>query len=845
MSSCCSCTPAPASGPSESSAGWLRLAIAGLVAGQSMIFGLAASISPPTGSARIVIHCALAASAVIVFLLAGLPVLREAVAAARRGRIVIEQLFLAGILGAFAASVQCTITGYGHVYYEIVAILVAIYTFGKLLGEKRRRAALDAARALGVEFDHCEVLQPDGSTVSRRAAAVSIGDRILVRAGSAIPTDGVIEEGTAFVRETALTGEPFPVVKRGGDFVMAGSYSVDGLLRIRATVAGTARRLDVLLDRVRAAQDRPSDLQREADRLVAWFLPSVLVIAAATFAFWTWKDNWLAGLFNSLAVILVACPCSMGLATPVGVWSALAALATRGILPRDSNLVEQLARTDTVVFDKTGTLGEEELERVDFVEAPGEDRAALLADIAALESSSSHPVARAFRGPSSAAVPTTMLPGVGIEGRVNERMIRVGNSAVIPADQIAVAEMLTGRLLDGAGGSHKVFVLADGRVVGVALLREKLRDSARAAISDLEALGIRCEVMTGDRAEAAAAHGLPNVHAGLQPDEKARLVSQLRANGHRVLFVGDGVNDAPAMSEADVAISIGSGSALARESAAGDLNSGDLTAIPYAIARSRQALAAIRGNLRFAAAYNVIGVALAATGILHPVAAALLMLASSLTVTWRALAVNESTRPAKPSAAIPRRVVIPAVALVLQGPVIVYLGGFHGPSAAGFLLLFLAAGAACGVWLARRPFSPFAEMALGMFTVGGLAMLGGWWADAGFAPIVRQGVCLCGCATSNMGLGLFARVNWMDVSMLAASVPAVFIERGQTGRWSCWLAGVFGMLLGMEAAAWLMALIPVAAPQVAFFATYGAMMFGMCLGMILACGGWQRWRVRN
>ena len=846
MSSCCSCNPAPTDGPSESSTGWLRLAIAGLVAGQSMIFGLAASISPPTGSARLVIHLALAVSAVVVFVLAGLPVLREAVRAARRGKIVIEQLFLAGILGAFAASVQCTITGYGHVYYEIVAILVAIYTFGKLLGEKRRRAALDAARALGVEFDHCEILTPGGSTRPGRAAEVSAGDRILVRAGAAIPTDGVIEEGTAFIRETALTGEPFPVVKRVGDAVMAGSYSVDGLLKIRATVSGTARRLDTLLDSVRAAQDRPSDLQREADRLVAWFLPSVLVIAAATFAFWTWRENWLAGLFNSLAVILVACPCSMGLATPVGVWSALAALASRGILPRDSNLIEQLARTDTVVFDKTGTLGEDELERVDFVESEGVDRAALLADIAVLESSSSHPVARAFRGIAGPSIPTTPLPGIGIEGCVNGRILRVGNAGVIPPSARAEAESLSARLLGGGdGGSHKVFVVVDGHIGGVALLREKLRDSARQAISGLEALGIRCEVMTGDRAEAAAVHGLSNVHAGLSPDGKARLVSELRAAGRRVLFVGDGVNDAPAMSEADVALSIGSGSALARESAAGDLNSGDLTAVPYAISRSRQALAAIRGNLRFAAAYNVIGIALAVTGILHPVAAALLMLASSFTVTWRALAVNESTRAPKTSPAIPWRVVVPAVTLVLQGPVIVYLGGFGGLIAAGFLLLFLAAGAACGLWLARRPFSPFAEMALGMFSIGGLAMLGGWWADAGFAPIVRQGICLCGCATSNMGLGLFARVNWMDVSMLAASIPAAFIEPKRSGRWTCWLAGVAGMLLGMEAAAGLMAFIPVASPQVAFFATYGAMMFGMCLGMIIACGGWQRWRARN
>ncbi len=823
----------------------MRLAVAGLIAGQSMIFGLAVSMSPPTGETRWIIHGALCVSAVAVFFLAGLPVLREALAAARQGRIVIEQLFLAGIAAAFGASVHSTLTGHGHIYYEVVAILVAIYTFGKLIGEKRRRAAREAARVLGLEFDSCERISCDGSTKTVPSSAIEAGDRLLVRAGAAVPCDGVIEEGTAFVRETALTGEPFPVVKRAGDSILAGSYSVDGLLTVRATVAGHQRRLDALLARVRAAQDRPSDLQREADRLVAWFLPAVLLVAALTFAFWTWREGWMVGLFNSLAVILVACPCSMGLATPVGIWSALAALAERGIIPKDSNLVERLARTDTVVFDKTGTLGEDELERVDFVEAPGEDRARLLEDVAALEASSAHPVARAFRLPGAVSVASSFVPGAGVEGLCNGRVLRVGNFSIVPETERAAAEELSARLLGGNEGSHRVFVVADGRVAGVALLREKLRDSARQAIADLERLGLRCEVMTGDRAEAAAVHGLPNVHAGLSPEDKARLVARLRADGRRVLFVGDGVNDAPAMAEADVALAVGSGSALARESATAELSSSDLTAVSQAVARCRQTLGAIRGNLRFAAAYNVIGIALAATGILHPVMAALLMLVSSFTVTWRALRFDdrpeESPAPS-PSRPFPWRVVVPSVALALQGPVLVYLGGFHGLVALGFIALFVAAGAVLGIWMLRRPFGDFAEMAVGMFSIGGLAMLGGWWADAGFLPIVREGACLCGCAKSNMGLGLFAQWNWMDVSMVAASVPAVFLERSHAGRWWCWLAGVVGMLLGMEAAAWVMSTLPMTFPQASFFATYGAMMFGMCLGMILACGSWRRWR---
>lgn len=626
----CACSSSETSGEAV---GWFRLAVAGLVAAQSMVFGLAVNISPPEGNARLIVHGVLAVSALAVFFLAGLPIWRAAVAAWRRGRIVIEQLFLVGIAGAFGASVHSTLSGFGHVYYEVVAILVTIYTFGKLIGEKRRKAALEAARSLGEEFDACERLLPGGLTESVRSRDVVAGDRLVVRAAGAIPVDGTILEGVGFVQETALTGEPFPAVKRPGDTVLAGCFSVDGVFTIRSSVTGNTRRLDALIASVRAAQERPSDLQREADRIVAWFLPSVLIISAATFAFWTWRESWIAGLFNALAVVVVACPCSMGLATPVGIWSALAALATRGVIPADSNLVERLARTDTVVFDKTGTLGEEDLERVDFVHAAGEDRQALLRAVASLEASSNHPVARAFRMAGAEPVPSSGIPGAGIEGAVEGALVRVGNFEIVPADQQAAArELATG--LKGTS-SHLVYVVRNARIAGVALLREKLRDSAWDAIRDIGSLGLRCEVMTGDRAEATAIHGLPNVHAGLTPDDKAVLVASLKAQGHQVLFVGDGVNDAPAMAESDVAFSVGTGSALARETASAEIT--DLRAVPFAIARCRQAVHAIRSNLIFAAAYNVIGILLAATGLLHPVAAALLMLASSFIVTWRAL----------------------------------------------------------------------------------------------------------------------------------------------------------------------------------------------------------------
>jgi heavy metal translocating P-type ATPase len=614
----------------------VRIAFAAVVAGQSMIFSLAVNLSPPTGVTRWVLHGALALSAAVVFALVGLPLLQRACAAAARGRIVFEQLFLAGIFGAFGASLVSTFANVSHVYYEVVAILLAIYTFGTVIGERRRAAALDAARALGAEFDSCERVGPGGETTTVPVDQIRTGDRVEVHAGVGIPIDGEVVEGTALVDEATLTGEPFPVVRRPGDHVRAGSRLLDGPLRIKATADGDERQLDAVLARVRVAQLRGSHLEREADRLVSWFLPSVFAVAALTFAGWTMHSGWVTGLFNALAVVLVACPCAMGLATPIGIWSALADLGKRGLTADTSDLVERLAQVDRVIFDKTGTLGDEQLEILDFVAAADCSRIELLEEIAAVEAASTHPIARAFRRPLGAIMATNvnLLPGAGIEGNIGPLHLQIGNAALITENLQAPAVQLRNELRAAAVATHEIFILRDGQLAGLALLRERLRDAAREVIDQLENTGIPCAVLTGDRKEAAEHHHLRNVEADLSPLEKATRVRELSQGSH-ALFVGDGVNDAPAMAEAHAALCFANGSPMARQTAMGEVH--DLRAIPYAITRCRRATQAIRSNLLFAATYNLIGIGLAAAGLLHPVAAALLMLASSATVSWRAL----------------------------------------------------------------------------------------------------------------------------------------------------------------------------------------------------------------
>lgn len=865
MSTCCSCHPvAPASAaPSGGvrTGDWMRVAFAGLIAAQSMIFGMAINLSPPEGRARVVLHAILAGSAVLVFALVGWPLLVAATRSAVAGRVTFEQFFMIGILSAFGASLVCTITGEGHVYYEVVAILLAIYTFGRIIADQRKSAALDAARTLGREFERCERVLRDGSAESVRVEEVSVGDVIRVAAGSGIPIDGEILQGAGYVVETPLTGEPFPVVKRVGDSVFAGSQTVDSSFEVRASVAGQARRLDQIFSRVRAARDNPAHVQREADRLVSWFLPVVLVVAAVTFAYWASRSGWETGLFNALAVILVACPCSMGLATPIGIWSALADLAKRGVVASTSDLIEQLAKVDVVLFDKTGTLGEADLEMVDFVALDTVNRKRVLSEVAALEAASQHPIARAFRGtkPAGAVHGFRLIPGVGIAGEVaddSERVpISVGNSDLLSAEYSAVATELRSSLkAQPEDAAREVFVLRRGQLVAMAVLRERMRDSALPSIRELEEGGIQVAILTGDRLAGASIHGLPNVHAGLSPEDKVLQVREFQARGATVLFVGDGVNDAPALACADASLAISGGSGLAEQSAMGELVGGDLRSVAYAITRSRTAIRTLRQNLWFAAAYNIIAISLAALGVLHPVAAALIMLVSSFTVSTRALQKNrvlpalEKTRPvarqSKEAGLAPA--VLLCAGIALQGPIIACMGGFSGWTAMGFILLFLFAAGVCFFWLRLRRFDPPTEMALSMFSLGGVAMLAGWWADAGMAPVVRDGVCLCGCAASTMGLGIFAKLNWMTGGMVVASMPALFLNSEMISRrWhraAHWLAGLIGMLIGMEVAMWIMAQLPTTLPQVHFFATYGAMAFGMLTGMFATCTMWSRYQ---
>jgi heavy metal translocating P-type ATPase len=843
---------------------WFKVGIGAAIAGQTMLLGLAVNLSEPEEPTRSLLHGALIVATAAVLLILGGPLLRSAQDAWRTRQASIDFLFLAGIGGALLASIQSTFTGIGAVYYEVVAVLLTVYSVGRTLGAQTRARALAEVRQLREAFDQCRLIQADGTTRQTAVVTVQPGDRVQVFAGEAIPVDGRIEHGEAFIRETPLTGEPFPVVRRAGDPVHAGSFSEDGELVVVTLVPGTKRRLDTLLAHVEQARESGSTLQAQADRVVRWFLPAVLMVAVGTFVFWTLHAGWATGLFNAMAVLLIACPCAMGLATPIALWNGLAVLASRGIMARHADLISQLANLNHIVFDKTGTLSDEQASLIDLATTgPAHQRRELLGWLTAVQSRTRHPVARAFdslQDPAAQSVTVRSLkpvPARGVDAWVQsatgrEVHLRLGQREFVQ-EHPAEAELLAS--LHHAPGDHLVYVEVDSQLVAIAAVRERLRDSAHQTLRHLQALGIESAVLTGDRPERATELGLTNVQGHLTPSDKARLIETGRARGQRIAFVGDGINDAPAMRAADVGIALEHGAELTTASADAVLYGGDLLRIPWAIALCRQVRDSIRSNLLFAATYNVLGVSVAAAGLLHPVVAALLMVVSSAIVSWRALRVTSQAELCCGPAGQPAQTDLARVQsrqrsqiswntaygtlFATQAPFIVWLGQLSWPWA---IVVFTAC--LLGGWVIARfrteslEAHRYADMTFSMLGVGNWGMLLGWWVDLGFAPVMA-GVACEHCQRLNLLQPGSFEVPWMYAGMLLFGVPPMWRDvTGSTGwrlRSALVTLSAVGMVVGMGLGSSLAMKLAGPTTTQPFLVALSGMVLGMTLGMLFAC----------
>jgi len=617
--------------------GWLRIGAGAAVAAQAMVFSLAINLSEIDGWAYAVVHGILIASALGSLIFLGGDLVRSAWDSVRSRKISIDLLFLVTLGGAFAGSLVSTFTRTGSVYYEVVAILIVVHTLGKMLGARSRRAALKVVGDTREKFEFCDVVKADGSVGRVSVGAIAAGARVRVVPGGAVSVDGEIVSGHGYVRETSMTGEWRPMPRGPGDHMLAGTFSVDGFFEVRAT--GGARRLDAILEAVTQARLSPSRLQQQADRLIAWFLPLVIGVSVSTFAWWVAHGSWERALFNAMAVLLVACPCAMGLATPIAVWSGLARLATFGLVARTGDLLDVLSRVDTLCIDKTGTLSGAVLAvRGWQIEPEFLSREAWIKEmVAEIEDGLVHPIAEALRREGRAGAGGTHI----VERRIEPGL---GVIAIVETGGGARVVVAVGERELGNGGSaampiqgKDVYVFVDGVMVATVILDECWRDGLEEAEDELKKLGVETEVLSGD---ARAAEVLPAtfvVHAGLTPAQKQARVEELVGAGRTVLFAGDGINDAAAMSAAQGSIAMRSGAELARASAMAVFAGDDLRFLPRAIVLARAARRSIRVNLLFAAGYNLAGMALAAAGMLHPVAAALLMLGSSVFVSVNSL----------------------------------------------------------------------------------------------------------------------------------------------------------------------------------------------------------------
>ena len=591
---------------------------------------------------------------------AGWPFLHQAAVRARVGAANMDTLIAIGTLAAFFFSARQVVFGHRHAehYFDSAALIIAFLLLGRYFEARAKGRASRAIRAL-LELGVKEAtLIVDGEERTVPIDTVVVGDLLRVRPGEKIPVDGVVADGASAVDEAMLTGESVPVDKATGDAVAGATLNAHGVLTVRATAVGADTALAQIVRLVEQAQGAKAPVQHLADRIAGVFVPVVLAVAALTLAGWWVAGEPGHGLVAAVAVLIIACPCALGLATPTAIMVGTGRGAAMGILIKGGEVLERSKRIDTVVFDKTGTLTMGRMAVTDVVPAPGVDAAELLRRAAAVELGSEHPVGRAVieraRADGVAVTAATgfvAVAGHGVTGTVDGTTVIVGRRAlltdawmVIPDSVAVTAENLE------AGGKTAVLAGWDGEARGVVAVADTVKPNATAVVADLTAMGIGCVMITGDNrptAEAIAAQvGIDRVLAEVLPSDKVAEVRRLQAEGRVVAMVGDGVNDAPALVQADLGIAIGSGTDVAIESSDITLLSADLDGVPTAIRLSRRTFRTILQNLAWAFGYNIAAIPLAMAGALNPAIAGAAMAFSSVSVVTNSLRLASFRRDA-------------------------------------------------------------------------------------------------------------------------------------------------------------------------------------------------------
>jgi Cu+-exporting ATPase len=605
-----------------------------------------------------------------VVLWAGWPFFVRGVASLRTGHLNMWTLIGTGVGAAFGYSVAATVApgwfpasfqehGRVGVYFEAAAVIVSLTLLGQLLELKARSQTSAAIKALlRLAPKTARRINADGGEEDIPLSHVHVGDRLRVRPGETVPTDGEVVAGRSSVDESMLTGEPMPVGKNPGDRVIGATQNTTGSLVIVADKVGADTVLSQIVQLVANAQRSRAPMQRMADTVSFWFVLAVLAIALATLLVWGLfgpEPSWVYGVLNAVAVLIIACPCALGLATPMSIMVATGRAASGGVLFRDAEAIENLRKIDTLIVDKTGTLTEGRPRYRDTAAVPGFSPAEVLRLAASLDQGSEHPLAAAIvteardRG-LALSVPDAFesASGIGVRGRVDGRALALGNRTLMAEEGVEVTVLQGAAERLRAEGASVMFLAVDGRIAGLLAVSDPIKESTPEALAQLRAAGLRLIMATGDgetTAQAVAqALGITEVHGEVRPQDKADLVANLKAQGRRVAMAGDGINDAPALALADVGIAMGTGTDVAMNSGQVTLVKGDLRGIVRARQISEATVANMKQNLGFAFLYNALGVPIAA-GVLYPMfglllspmIAALAMSLSSVSVVINAL----------------------------------------------------------------------------------------------------------------------------------------------------------------------------------------------------------------
>lgn len=573
----------------------------------------------------------------------------KALRLARQGTANMDSLVALGVGAAYGSSVVALFTRRGELYFEAAAAIVSFVLYGRYLEEMTRGRAHEAIRRLLDLQPATATLLKDGEEFEVSVESLKVGDIVRVRPGDRVPTDGEVLAGTSGIDESMVTGESVPVVKKPGERVIGGCVNGTGALQVRVTAVGEDTVLAGIIHMVGQAQSSKLPIQKTVDRVSAVFVPTVLVISAGTFIGWTWLGAPAAKAFaNAISVLLIACPCALGLATPAAIMVGTGQAARKGIFIRNGESLEMASKLTAVVFDKTGTITEGKPEVTDIVRFSRLGEPRLLGLAAAAEIDSEHFLARAIVRKAQDSGADTLVsqefdsvPGRGIRAVIDRKEVLIGNADWLAERQVELASGQDSAAGLAEQGKTPVFMAVDGKLAAVFGIADRPREHARSAIERLQSLEVRTLMVTGD-VEAAAHYvaqqvGIAEVTARARPEQKLEIIRALQEQGERVGMIGDGVNDAPALAAADVSFAIGSGTDVAIQTADMTISQGDISRVADGMALSQFTLRVVHQNLAWAFGYNTIAIPLAVMGRLSPMIAAGAMAFSSVSVVLNSL----------------------------------------------------------------------------------------------------------------------------------------------------------------------------------------------------------------